>query len=115
MGLKIRLNKGLSRIKDLYSEGVLMPFEQLINKQKTLFEYLQITTHNQVLSHPCHLEEKVEAKASGLSFRGEDVFVLIPKAAECDVPIPGCVFYTFFQNVLQKAKGKETCQFCLQA
>lgn len=32
MGFRIWLNNGLSKIGDLYSEGVLMSFEQLVNK-----------------------------------------------------------------------------------
>ena len=40
------LNNGLNKIGDLYSEGVLMSFEQLVNKyglpQKTFFKYLQV-------------------------------------------------------------------------
>lgn len=46
MGFRIWLNKGLSTIGNLYSEGVLMSFEQLINKfdlpKKHFFKYLQV-------------------------------------------------------------------------
>uniref|UniRef100_A0A3B3YM34 Reverse transcriptase domain-containing protein n=1 Tax=Poecilia mexicana TaxID=48701 RepID=A0A3B3YM34_9TELE len=45
-GFRIWMNKGLNKIGDLYSEGVLMSFEQLVNKyslpQKHFFKYLQI-------------------------------------------------------------------------
>lgn len=46
MGFKIWQNNGLNKIGDLYSEGVLMSFEQLRHKyglpKKHFFKYLQI-------------------------------------------------------------------------
>lgn len=46
MGFKIWLNNNLNKIGDLYSEGVLMSFEQLVNKyglpKKHFFKYLQV-------------------------------------------------------------------------
>lgn len=46
MGFKMWMNKGLRKIGDLYSDGVLMSFEQLSNNynlpKKHFFKYLQV-------------------------------------------------------------------------
>lgn len=53
MGFKIWLNKGLYRIGDLYSDGVLMSFEQLVDKfglPKNIF--FQILTDKEYYYYP---------------------------------------------------------------